>query len=60
MKEFQCPNCNSIIQVSGKVTQLICERCRDKTGQTFIMTETTNSQSYINRGDGLFEKRNLN
>ena len=57
MKEVQCPNCGLTINVSENARDVVCNKCLEATGKTFIMTEspdTKNQTRYL--GDGLFER----
>jgi DNA-directed RNA polymerase subunit RPC12/RpoP len=57
MKEVKCPNCGTIVNVKDTARDVVCPKCLDTTGKTFIMIESPDakvSTRYL--GDGLFER----
>ncbi len=57
MKEVQCPNCGITINVRETARDVVCNKCLDSTGKTFIMTESPDLKSQTRYlGDGLFER----
>lgn len=57
MKEVKCPNCGLIINVKDTARDVICNKCLETTGKTFIMVESTDDNKYRYLGDGLFERQ---
>lgn len=56
MKEVQCPNCGLALNVRDTAHDVVCNKCLETTGKTFIMQESQDTQNktrYL--GDGLFE-----
>jgi len=57
MSEIKCPNCSGVLNVNGKSkNRVICQKCLQETGKTFIMIETKSNQDIQNLGDGFFTK----
>lgn len=57
MKEIKCPNCGLTINVKDTAKDVVCNKCLELTGKTFIMIESSDNDNYRYLGDGLFERK---